>query len=85
MVKKFGKKNCTVEDFKKELGHQLTNGKRLHVKLAGINMTIDFYEINSDEAKPRIMSFQDLIKDNGEPSDEFKAGFQVINDSIKFL
>ena len=85
MIKKFGRKNCTVEDFKKELGHQLTNGKRLHVKLAGTSLTIDFYEINIGDAKPRIMSFQDTIKDNGEPSDEFKAGFQVINDSIKFL
>jgi hypothetical protein len=85
MIKKFGKQNCTVEDFKKELGHQLTNGKRLHVKLAGSNLIIDFYEINFGDAKPRIMSFQDTIKDNGESSDEFKAGFQVINSSIKFL
>jgi hypothetical protein len=85
VVKKFGKKNCTVEDFKKELGHQLTNGKRLHVKLAGTNLIIDFYEINSGDAKSTIMSFQDTIKDNGESSDEFKAGFQMINDSIKFL
>ncbi len=85
MVKKFGRKNCTIEDFKKDFGHQMTNGKRLHVKLAGTNMIIEFYEINSGDAKSRIMSFQDTIKDNGESSDEFKAGFQLINDSIKFL
>jgi hypothetical protein len=85
MVKKFGKKNCTVEDFKKELGHQLTNGKRLHVKVAGTNLIIDFYELNSGDAKSRIMSFQDTLTDNGESSDEFKAGFQMISSSIKFL
>jgi hypothetical protein len=85
MIKKFGKKNCTVEDFKKEFGHHLTNGKRLHVNLAETNMTIDFYEINSGDGKSRIMTFQDMVKDNGESSEEFKAGFQMINSSIKFL
>jgi hypothetical protein len=84
MVNKFGKRNCTVEDFKKEFGHQLTSGKRLHVKLAGTNLTIDFYALASGDAKSRIISFQDTIKDNGDPSDEFSAGFQMINSSIKF-
>jgi hypothetical protein len=85
MVEKFGKKNCTVEDFKKELGHHLTNGKRLHVRLAETNMIIDFYEIKSGDGKSRIMSFQDMVKDNGESSDEFTKGFRMINSSIKFL
>jgi hypothetical protein len=85
MVKKFGKKNCIVEDFKKELGHQLINGKRLHVNLVGTRMTIDFYEIISGDAKSRFISFQDMIKDNGQSSDEFNEGFQMINSSIKFL
>jgi len=85
MVEKFGKNNCTVEDFKNELGHKLINGKRLHVKLAGTNITIDFYELISGDAKSRIISFQDIIKDNGDSSDEFNAAFQMINSSIKFL
>jgi hypothetical protein len=85
MVEKFGKKNCTVEDFKKEFGHQLTNGKRLHVKLAGINLVIDFYDLVSGDAKSRIISFQDTLMDNGDSSDEFKAAFQMINSSVKFL
>jgi hypothetical protein len=85
MVEKFGKKNCTVEEFKKELGHHLTNGKRLHVRLAETNMIIDFYEIKSGDGKSRIMSFQDMVKDNGESSDEFTKGFRMINSSIKFL
>ncbi len=85
MVKKFGKKNCTVEDFNKELGHRLINGKRLHVNLAGAAIIIDFYEIISGDAKSRFLSMQDTIKDNGESSDEFNEGFQVINSSIKFL
>jgi hypothetical protein len=84
MVEKFGKKNCTVEDFKKEFGHQLTNGKRLHVKIEGVNITIDFYALDSGEDKSRIISFQDTLKDNGEPSDEFNTGFQMISSSIKF-
>ena len=85
MVKKFGKKNCTIEDFKKELGHQMTNGKRLHVKIAGANIIVDYYELYSSDAKTGIMTFQDTIKDNGESSDEFNKGFQMINSSIKFL
>jgi hypothetical protein len=85
MVKKFGKKNCTVEDFNKELGHRLINGKRLHVKLAGTAITIDFYEIISGDAKSRFISFQGTLKDNGESTDEFNEGFQMINTSIKFL
>jgi hypothetical protein len=82
IVEKFGKENCTVEDFKKEFGHQLTSGKRLHVKLAGTNLIIDFYALSSHDAKSRIISFQDTIKDSGDSSDEFNAAFQMINSSI---
>lgn len=85
MAEKFGKKNCAVEDFNKELGHRLINGKRLHVKLAGTAIIIDFYEIISGDGKSRFISFQDTIKDNGDLSDEFNEGFQMINSSIKFL
>jgi len=85
MVTKFGKENCTVDDFKKQFGHQLTSGKRLHVKLAGTNLIIDFYALVSRDAKSRIISFQDTIKDNGDSSDEFNAGFQMINGSMRFL
>jgi hypothetical protein len=85
IVKKFGKRNCTVEDFKREFGHQLTNGKRLHVRLAGTNIISDFYDLVSGDAKTRIISFQDTIKDNGDSSDEFNAAFQMINSSVKFL
>lgn len=73
------------EDFKKEFGHQLTSGKRLHVNLAGTSLIIDFYALVSGDAKSQIISFQDTIKDNGDSSDEFNAGFQMINSSIKFL
>jgi hypothetical protein len=85
VVKKFGKKNCTVEDFKKEFAHQLTNGERLHVKLAGTNLIIDFYPLVSRDSKSRIISFQDTIKDNGDTSDEFNEGLQMINSSMRFL
>jgi hypothetical protein len=85
IVKKFGRRNCTVEDLKREFGHQLTNGKRLHVRLAGTNVLIDFYGLASTDAKTRIMSFQDTIKENNDSSDEFNAGFQMINSSVKFL
>jgi hypothetical protein len=85
MVEKFGKNNCTLEDFKKEFGHQLTNGKRLHVKLAGVKIIMDFYDLAPGGDKSRIISFQDTIKDNGDPSDEFNTAFQMINSSVKFL
>jgi hypothetical protein len=74
-----------VEDFEKEFGHQLTSGKRLHVKLVGTNIIIEFYPLVSGEAKSRIIYFQDTIKDNGDSSDEFNAAFQMINSTIKFL
>jgi len=85
MVEKFGKKNCTVTDFKKEFGHRSTDGKRLNVKLAGTNVIIDFYALASNDAKTRIISFQDTIKDTGNVSDEFNAGFQMISGSVVFL
>jgi hypothetical protein len=85
IVTRFGKENCTVEGFKKEFGHQLTNGVRLHVNLAGTNLIIDYYALLSSEAKSRIISFQDTINDNGNTTDEFNAGFQMINSSIRFL
>jgi hypothetical protein len=85
IVTRFGKENCTVEDFKKEFGHQLTDGKRLNVKLAGTNLIMDFYALVSRDAKSRIISFQDTPKDNGDSSDEFNAGFQMIDSTMKFL
>jgi hypothetical protein len=84
MAKKFGKKNCSVEDFQKEFGHKLLDGKRLHVTLAGTRLIIDFYEIISGDAKTRFISFQDTIKDNGDTSEDFNKGFQMINSSISF-
>jgi hypothetical protein len=77
--------NALIESMVKKFGHQLTNGERLHVKLAGTNLIIDFYALVSRDAKSRIISFQDTIKDNGDSSDEFNAGFQMINSSIRFL
>jgi hypothetical protein len=84
VAEKFGKTNCRVEDFKKEFGHQLMNGKRLHVTLAGTRLIVDFYEIISGDDKSRFISFQDTIKDNGESTDEFNQGFQMISSSIHF-
>jgi hypothetical protein len=84
LAEKFGKKNCVAENFKKELGHQLLNGKRLHVTLAGTKLNLDFYEFNSEDSKTHFISFQDTLKDDGDFSDEFNLGFQLINNSIRF-
>jgi hypothetical protein len=83
MIKKFGKKNCNVEDFEKELGRKLCNGKRLTVNLAGQRLILDCYEIVLNDFKSRFIYFQDTFTDN-QHSAEYQQWFNTINDSIKF-
>lgn len=84
MVGKFGKQNCTVEDFRDQLGSVNMPGKKIHVNLAGSKILISFYQISATEQATRLISFQDTIQDDGSPSDEFKKGFDMINRSIHF-
>jgi hypothetical protein len=83
MVKKFGKKNCSVEDFQKELGHKKWNGKKLTVTLAGQKLILDCYEISLNDSKSRFIYFQDSI-DQDSHSQEYDEGFKIIDSTIHF-
>ncbi|MGZ4047894.1 MAG: hypothetical protein ACXVNN_00955 [Bacteroidia bacterium] len=84
MVKQFGKKNCSIESIKKELGNKYLNGKRINVKLVGQNLTIDFYEIKLDDNKSRFISFQDVLGENNAPSEEGIKTINLIDNTIKY-
>jgi hypothetical protein len=81
MVKKFGKKNCAIEDFQKPLGHTMCNGKKLSVLIADQHLVLDCYEIKLNDFKSRFIYFQDTLKD-GKHSEEFENGFTLINSSF---
>ncbi|CAN5872214.1 hypothetical protein BH11BAC4_BH11BAC4_04660 [soil metagenome] len=83
MVKKFGKKNCSIEDFEKELGHKKWTGKRLNVSLAGQKLRLDCFEIKLDDFKSRFIYFQDSLE-AGANSAEYLRGFNIIDSTIHF-
>jgi hypothetical protein len=84
MVKQFGKKNCSIELTKKELGNKYLDGKRINVKLAGQNLTIDFYEIKLDDNKSRFISFQDTVDANLTQTEESIKTINLIDNTIKY-
>lgn len=81
MIKKFGKKNCVVEDFEKELGHKMCTGKKINVTLAGQKLVLECFELKLNDFKSHFIYFQDLIENN-ENSKEYETGFNIINSSI---
>lgn len=83
MVKKFGKKNCSVEDFEKELGNKLCKGKQLTVTMAGQKLIMDCYEVVLNDYKSRFVYFQDVYNDN-QHTGEYQQWFNSIKESIKF-
>jgi hypothetical protein len=84
MVNKFGKQNCMVEDFQKELGNKSCNGKRLKVTLVGQALNLDFYEIVLADEKSRFICFQDSKKESGSSTEEYKKGFITIDSTIAY-
>jgi hypothetical protein len=83
MAKKFGKKNCSIEDFQKELGHKKCNGKNLFVTLAGQKLVLECYEIKMADFKSRFIYFQDTM-DESKHSSEYEKAMAIINSSIVF-
>lgn len=83
MVKKFGKKNCRVEDMEKELGNKRLKGKKLFVSLVGQNLVLECLEIKSTDFKSRFIYFQDTIE-NDQNSLEYEKVYKMINSSIIF-
>ncbi len=83
MVKKFGKKNCVIEDFQKKLGHKMLDGKKLFVSLVGQNLVLECYEIKLNDFKSRFIYFQDTLDEN-KHSNEYEKGLSMINSTIIF-
>lgn len=83
MVKKFGKKNCRVEDTEKELGKRLLTGKKLYVSLVGQNLVLECLEIKSADFKSKFIYFQDTIE-NDKNSLEYEKVYKMINSSIVY-
>ena len=82
MVNKFGKENCKQEVFRKELGHKICEGVQLHVTLVGQQLSLGFYELVLKDGKSRFIAFQESLGEEGISTDEFKAGFKIINATI---
>ena len=83
MIRKFGKKNCKVEDFQKQLGNKILEGQKLHVSLAGQKLVLECLEIKSSDFKSRFVYFQDIIENN-QNSEEYEKVVDIINSSIVF-
>ncbi len=82
-VKKFGKENCVVEDFQKELGHRKWNSKKINVSLVGQKLELTYYEIILNDFKSRFIYFQDSMQDDMN-STEYKQGFNIIDSTLIF-
>jgi hypothetical protein len=83
LVKKFGKKNCTVVDKNVKLGGVELSGKRLNIKLLGERLTYDIYRLPTNDYKTHFLSFQDSKNADGSDSGESVETMDVINKTLK--
>ena len=63
-VKKFGKKNCTVEEIQRTLGGHTWKGQKITVTLAGTQLTQEYLDIPLNDFKTRFICMQDVIAEN---------------------
>lgn len=85
MVRKFGKKNCSVEDRTLQLASQALKGKRILVSLLGAKLTFDLYPLDLSSKKTHIIAFQDTKNNNGGDSKEGVETMAVITNTIHLL
>ena len=83
MVRRFGKKNCRVEDRKIKLNTIELKGKRINVHLMGARLTFDLFPIALDDSKTYILAFQDTKTDSGSDSMEGLETIDLLSQSIK--
>jgi hypothetical protein len=83
LVKKFGKSNCVVTDFRKELGRKKCDGKKITVTLIGEKLAVECFEVKLNDFKSRFIYFQNTLKD-GAIQKESVQGFNTINSTINF-
>jgi len=83
MVEKFGKENCTIENYQKELGKRKWNVEKLHVSIAGQKLILECFDIKLSDTKSRFIYFQDTLED-GRNSTEYEDGFKMVDSTISF-
>jgi hypothetical protein len=83
MVRKFGKKNCTVEDRTIQLDDRMLKGNRINVNLLGAKITFDIFPLSLAENKTHIIAFQDTKTWQGSDSPEGLGTMHVIAESIQ--
>lgn len=81
MTKKFGRKNCRIENFQKKVGGRNLEGQKMYITLAGQKLTMECLEIKSSDFKSRFIYFQDSIEDD-KNSTEYDKVTSIINSSI---
>jgi hypothetical protein len=84
MVKKFGRKNCTVSPKTIRLGQTEINGTRIHVALLGSRLTFDLFPLSVAPEKGHIIAFQDTKSDGNEDSSEGIDTLDLICRTIEF-
>lgn len=84
MLNQFGPENCRTKPIQLKLGDRTLKGTRMNVTLVGQFLTIDFIEVESNAFKTRILTFQDSLDVDGNPSKEKEATMKVINNTIEF-
>ncbi len=84
MISQFGEEKCKTKEIETKLGEKKLNGIQLYVELVGQKLTVDFYQYNTSENNSKYIAFQDTLDDNGQPSNESKMAFKMINRSVKF-
>jgi len=81
MIKRFGKQNCSTEDFDGKLGEVASKGKKLFVTLAGEKLLYECYEIKLNDGKSRFIYFQDNYT-TGKHTEEFTKAFALVNSTF---
>ncbi len=85
MINKFGKANCSSEDFQKELGSRKLDGKRLNVTIAGSPLVIDMYDLKVPGNNKWVLYFQNSVSDDGNYSEESKHIFRLLDSTLKVM
>ena len=79
LVKKFGKKNCKLEDRKIKIGAVDLQGTRINVSLVETKLSQDVYLVKTNDYKSHIVIFQDTKKDDGSDSVEAIRVMNILN------
>jgi hypothetical protein len=65
IIKKFGKKNCSMSRKKVQLNNLELKGNRIDVRVLGSHLTYDLFPLSLADDKTHIITFQDTKSDAG--------------------